>query len=64
MSPIIFKGYDLIYSEDDGGWYAQDFSTLAQPVSIAYPSLNELKAAINAGTLVFPNSGDVKEAIK
>lgn len=48
-----YMGYDLIYSEDDGGWYAQDFSDLKQLTSKVYEDLEELKAAIRNGEITF-----------
>lgn len=46
-----YNGYDLIYSEDDCGWYAQDFSDPKQPTSRVYASLEDLKAAIRSGEI-------------
>ena len=46
-------GYDLIYSEDDGGWYAQDFSDPNQPSSVVYADLESLKTAIRTGKITF-----------
>ena len=46
-----YNGYDLIYSEDDGGWYAQDFIDPKQPTSKVYDDLEELKAAIRSGEI-------------
>lgn len=48
---MIYKGIDIIYSEDDGGFYAQDFSTPACPTSEVYEDLKELKCAIDRGTI-------------
>lgn len=46
-----FMGYDLIYSEDDAGWYAQDFRDPKQPCSKVYEDLNDLKDAIRSGEI-------------
>ena len=49
----VYMGYDLIYSEDDGGWYAQDFSDPKQPSSDVYADIESLKAAIRNGEITF-----------
>lgn len=46
-----YKGLDVIYSEDEGGYYAQDFSQDKQPVSKLYPSFEALKKAIDSGKI-------------
>ena len=48
-----YKGYDLIYSEDDGGWYAQAFSDPKQPTSRIYEDKEDLKTAIRNGEITF-----------
>ena len=48
-----YMGYDLIYSEDDGGWYAQDFSDPKQPTSKIYKDKEELKEAIRNEEITF-----------
>jgi hypothetical protein len=48
-----YKGYDFIYSEDDNGWYAQDFSDIKQSTSEVYPTLDDLKKAIDDNTIKF-----------
>lgn len=48
-----FNGYDLVYSEDDEGWYAQDFSDPKQPTTTVYESLDLLKEAIRNGSAIF-----------
>ena len=47
------KGYDIIYSEDDQGYYAQDFSKTEQPTSKIYKSISTLKKAIDSGKIKF-----------
>ena len=46
-----YMGYDLIYSEDDAGWYAQDFSDPKQLCSEIYEDLEDLKNAIRSGKI-------------
>lgn len=48
-----YKGYDIIYSEDDNGYYAQDFSKPKQPTSRVYEDLEDLKRDINNNKVVF-----------
>lgn len=48
-----YLGYDIIYSEDDNGWYAQDFSDPMQPTSDIFDDIEILKEAIRSGTVVF-----------
>lgn len=48
----IYKGYDIIYSEDDNGYYAQDFSNPKQPVSRVYEDIEELKRDIDNNKIV------------
>ena len=48
---MVYKGMDIIYSEDDGGYYAQDFSQSTCPTSEVYEDLEELKRAIKCGTI-------------
>ena len=48
-----FGGYDLVYSEDDGGWYAQNFNDPKQPSSDVYDDIEDLKAAIWSGEITF-----------
>ena len=47
-----YKGYDIIYSEDDNGYYAQDFSNPKQPTSRVYGDINELKKDIDDNKIV------------
>ena len=50
----IYRGYDLIYSEDDGGWYAVDFNDPRNPVSKeVYADIEDLKEAIRSGNITF-----------
>ena len=47
-----YKGYDIIYSEDDNGYYAQDFSNPKQPTSRVYDDINDLKKDIDDNKIV------------
>ena len=38
----MYKGLDIIYSEDDGGYYAQDFNDPKQPSSNVFQSVEDL----------------------
>lgn len=48
-----YKGYDIIYSEDDNGYYAQDFSNPKQPTTRIYEDLEDLKRDINNNKVAF-----------
>jgi len=43
----MYKGLDIIYSEDDRGYYACDFNQKSQPVSKIYRTLKAIKKAID-----------------
>ena len=47
-----YKGYDIIYSEDECGYYAQDFSNPKQPTSRIYDDVEELKKDIDSNIIV------------
>jgi len=47
----IYKGYDIIYDEEYGGYYAQDFSKPEQPCSKLYDDYMDVKNAIDLGTI-------------
>ena len=51
----IYKGYDIIYSEDENGYYIQDFNDPKQPTSRLYEDLEELKKDIDSNKIVFRN---------
>ena len=48
---MIYREMDIIYSEDEGGYYAQDFSKPTCPASEVYKDLKDLKIAIDRGTI-------------
>lgn len=48
----MYKGYDIIYSEDEYGYYAQDFSNPKQPTSRVYEDIEELKRDIDNNKIV------------
>lgn len=48
---MIYRKMDIIYSEDEGGYYAQDFSKPTCPTSEVYEDLKDLKIAIDRGTI-------------
>lgn len=48
----MYKGLDIIYSEDDNGYYAQDFNDPKQPVSRVYEDIEELKRDIDNNEIV------------
>lgn len=47
----MYKGYDIIYSEDENGYYVQDFSDPKQPTSRVYEDIEELKRDIDSGKI-------------
>jgi len=48
-----YKGYDIIYSEDENGYYAQDFDNPKQPTSRLYEDIEELKRDIDSHKIIF-----------
>ncbi len=47
----VYQGLDIIYSEDDSGYYAQDFNDPKQPASQVFQSVEDLKEAIDSGKI-------------
>lgn len=47
----IYKGLDIMYDDEFCVYYAQDFSKPEQPVSEGYPTVEELKDAIDSGKI-------------
>lgn len=52
---MLYKGYDIIYCDDDGyeGYYAQDFSHPNQPTSQLYESVDDVIEAIDKHEISF-----------